>query len=102
MFVFHSMQTAKIFDHFPGGHAVVHGGIGRHKTDLAANHGGLRDHVVTVYRGGAAVGPQGGAENSQSRGFAGTVGPEQAINLSRESVEADAIERHKAPRCRSA
>ena len=49
-----AVQPAEILDHFPGGHPVVDGRVGRDEADLLADQGRLREHVVAVDRGRAA------------------------------------------------
>ena len=92
--VAHAVQPAEVLDHFPGGHAVVDGRVGRDEANLAADQLGLRDDVEAVDDGRAARGLQHGAENPQGGRLAGAVGPQQAVDLARAGVEADAVERH--------
>ena len=93
-----AVQAAEIFDHLPAGHAVVDRRVGRHEADLAANLGGLGQHVVAVDGGRAAGGTQHRAEDPQGRGLAGPVGTQQAINLAGPGVKADAAQGHELRR----
>ena len=43
-----AVQAAEIFDHLPGGHAVVNARIGRHEADLAADLRRLQDDVKAI------------------------------------------------------
>ncbi len=88
----HTVEPPEVFDHLPGGHAVVDGGVGRHETDLAADHRGLCDDVVAVQRGRAGGRLEHGAENPQRGGLSGAVGAEQAVDLAGTCVEVDGVD----------
>ncbi len=90
-----AVQPAEVFDHLPGGHPVVDGRVGGHEADLPPHLRRLRDHVRPVDGGRAAGGPQHGAEDPQGRRLAGAVGPQQAVDLSGISIEADPAQRHQ-------
>ncbi len=88
--VVHAVQSAEVLDHFPGGHAVVDGGVGGNEADLVADHFRLRDAIESADDGGAAGGLQHGAEDAERGGFARAVRAEEAVDLAGLRGERDA------------
>src|SRR4029453_4437787 len=90
-----AVEPAKEIDEFPGGHAVLKGGVRRQKADVLANLAGLSLPLVARERGGAAGGLQDGAEDAHRGGLARAVGAEQAEDFAGMSVKTEVI--HRAP-----
>ncbi len=72
--------------------AGIEGCGGGEKTDAGADFFGSLDDVVTANEGGAAGGLEDGGEHAERGGFAGAIGPEEAVNPARLAGEADAID----------
>ena len=61
---------------------------------LAAHRGGVEHHVVPGNQGTARGGDHHGGENAEERGFAATVGPQQAKDFALAHFETDVRKRH--------
>ncbi len=91
-FLLDAVQAAEVFDHFPGGHAVVDAGVGRHETDAVPHLRRLGDAIEAGHRGPAGRRPQHRAQDAQHGRLAGAVGAEQAVDLAGRGVEADSAQ----------
>src|SRR3954465_14809343 len=94
MIICEAIELAEVLHHFPGGHAVVDGGVGGKKADALADLAWLGGDVESVDLRKAAGRLQDRAENAHGGGLAGAVGPQQAKNLAGPGDKADVINRH--------
>ncbi len=88
------MQTTKVLDHFPGGHAVVNGGVVTDESDPPADFGWVTGDVISRDRRDSLRGTQDGAEDSQDGCFSRTIGSQQPedfaiANRKRNTVDCD-------------
>ena len=87
-----AIEAAKIFDEFLRREAWVKSRGGGKKTHVSADFFGLLDNIVAADSGGAIGGLENGREQSESRGLAGAVSAQEAVNLSRLAGETDLID----------
>src|SRR3989454_4821241 len=82
------IYTLSLHDALP----ILEGGGGGEEADVGSNFFRLFDDVVAADDGGSVGGLEDGSEHAESRGFPGTIGAEEAVNLAWLAYKTDIID----------
>ena len=94
----HPVQPTVVFYHFPGGHAVVDAGVVGHEPDVRADALGLSGDIEARDGGVSAGGLEHGTQHAQTSRLPGSIGAQQAKDLTGLDIKGDVIEgQHVAP-----